>query len=148
MQRRQRAPHQWFVVVDEQSVGAARGLPLGSGVLVVSALGARERRRLRTLAALRKLTIATEGRNGAARVHNVTELRSALLARTPIILLSPVYPTRSHPGWKPIARMRAATLARLGGRRLIALGGMDAGRFARITRLGFQAWAGISAFRT
>jgi thiamine-phosphate pyrophosphorylase len=148
MQRRQRVPRQWFVVVDEQSVGAARRLPRGSGVLVVVALRAREMRRLRTLAALRKLMIATEGRHGAARVHNVTELRSALLARTPMILLSPLYPTRSHPDWKPIARMRAAALARLGGRRLIALGGMDARKLGRISALGFQAWAGISAFRT
>ena len=148
MQRRQSVPHQWFLVVDEQSVGAARRLPRGSGVLVVGAFRAREMRRLQTLAALRNLTIATEGRNSAARVHNVTELRPALLARTPMILLSPLYPTRSHPDWKPIARMRAAALARLGGRRLIALGGMDARKFARIRRLGFQGWAGISAFKT
>jgi thiamine-phosphate pyrophosphorylase len=44
--------------------------------------------------------------------------------------------------------MRAAALARLGGRSLLALGGMDARKFARIGRLGFRGWAGISAFRT
>jgi thiamine-phosphate pyrophosphorylase len=44
--------------------------------------------------------------------------------------------------------MRAAALARLAGRRLIALGGMDARKFARIENLGFRGWAGISAFRT
>jgi thiamine monophosphate synthase len=31
---------------------------------------------------------------------------------------------------------------------LIALGGMDARKYARIRNLGFQGWAGISAFRT
>jgi thiamine-phosphate pyrophosphorylase len=148
MQRRQRVPRQWFIVIDERSVEAAQRLPLGSGVVVVGALRARETRRLRTLAALRNLIIVTEGRKVAARVHDVTELRSALLARTPMVLLSPLYPTRSHPDWTPIARMRAAALARLGGGRLIALGGMDARKFARIRRLGFQGWAGISALRT
>jgi thiamine-phosphate pyrophosphorylase len=76
------------------------------------------------------------------------ELRRALLARTSLVLLSPLRPTQSHPEWKPIPRMRAAAMARLGRRSLVALGGMDARKFARIKRLGFQGWAGISAFRT
>jgi thiamine-phosphate pyrophosphorylase len=44
--------------------------------------------------------------------------------------------------------MRAAALARLAGRKLVALGGMDERRFRRVERLGFVGWAGISAFRT
>jgi thiamine-phosphate pyrophosphorylase len=44
--------------------------------------------------------------------------------------------------------MRAAALARLGGRNLLALGGMNARRFRRIERLGFYGWAAIDAFRT
>jgi thiamine monophosphate synthase len=44
--------------------------------------------------------------------------------------------------------MRAAALARLGRRNLFALGGMNARRFARVKELGFQGWAGITAFRT
>jgi hypothetical protein len=43
--------------------------------------------------------------------------------------------------------MRAAAFARLAQRRLIALGGMDAQRYAKIAPLGFIGWAGISAFR-
>lgn len=89
-----------------------------------------------------------EAGGAAVRVHNIRELRRALLARTPLILLSPIYPTRSHPDWAALQRMRAAALARLGGRRLIALGGMDERNFRRVERLGFQGWAGISAFRT
>jgi thiamine-phosphate pyrophosphorylase len=76
------------------------------------------------------------------------ELRRAMVRRAPIILLSPIFPTRSHPDWQPMPRMRAATLARLVDRRAIALGGMDARRYAKIARLGFIGWAGISAFRT
>jgi thiamine-phosphate pyrophosphorylase len=81
-------------------------------------------------------------------VHNISELRQALSRGTGLILLSPLYATRSHPDWKPLPRMRAAALVRLAGRELVALGGMDEQRFRRIRRLGFSSWAGISAFRT
>jgi len=81
-------------------------------------------------------------------VHGVEELRRALLRRVPLILLSPLFETQSHPAWKPLPTMRAAALARLAGRRVIALGGMDAQRHAHIASLGFVGWAGISAFRT
>jgi thiamine-phosphate pyrophosphorylase len=65
-----------------------------------------------------------------------------------MILLSPIYETRSHTDWKPLPRMQASALARLADRRLIALGGMNARRYARVAPLGFIGWAGISAFRT
>ena len=45
------------------------------------------------------------------------------------------------------ARGLAATLARLTGRNAVALGGMNAPRYAKIASLGFIGWAGISAFR-
>jgi thiamine-phosphate pyrophosphorylase len=92
--------------------------------------------------------MAEERTGHAKRVHNLSELRSAMLKRTPLVLLSPIYPTSTHPDWVPLPRMRAAALARLARRRLVALGGMDARRFRRVKNLGFQAWAGISGFRT
>lgn len=147
MRRRQTAPTQWLIVTGSADVEGVRRLAPGSGVLLLDALPQRDMQRLRQLVRLKGLVFAREGPE-AARVHNVRELRRALLARTPLILLSPIFPTRSHPGWKPIHPMRAAAMARLGGRKLLALGGMNARTFARITRMGFQAWAGISAFRT
>jgi thiamine-phosphate pyrophosphorylase len=141
-------PRQWLIVNRETPSDAVARLPRGSGVLVVELLPAKEMRRLRQVARQRGLSLVVEEGSSAVRVHNVRELRRALLPRTPLVLLSPIFPTSSHPNWKPIPRMRAATLARLGGRRLVALGGMDARKFAHIRRLGFQAWAGISAFRT
>jgi thiamine-phosphate pyrophosphorylase len=148
MRPRQTIPRQSMIVTDEMTVAAAKRVPRGSGLFVLGLLPAKESRRLRQTARRRGLTAISEGRRTAARVHNIRELRSALLARTPLVLLSPMFPTSSHPAWKPIPRMRAAALARLGGRRLIALGGMDARKYARIRNLGFQGWAGISAFRT
>ena len=149
-------PRQWLIAderLGDRLWSALRKLPRGSGVLVLChAIAQQERqelfRKLRRVAWGRKLTIVDEASGDAARVHDIGELRRALLARTPMILLSPLYRTNSHPDWPPLRRMRAAALARLAGRRLIALGGMDAKRFRRLERQGFQAWAGISAFRT
>jgi len=151
MSRRQTAPQQWLIVdrpPDKDSWKKLRRLAHRSGVLLLVQLNARERRRLRHLAILRDLTITNEERRRTARVHSPPELQQALLQRTPFILLSPVYPTGSHPGWKAIPRMRAAAYARLARRKLFALGGMNAWRYAKIAPLGFIGWAGISAFRT
>lgn len=151
MTRRQTMPRQWLIV--DQRMGdhlwkAARALPRGSGILLLHPFGPSEQRSLRRLAHLRELTVLTEVSGAAARVHNMRQLRQALLRRTPQILISPLYATRSHPEWKPLPLMRAATLARLTGRKAIALGGMNARRYATRARLGFIGWAGISAFRT
>ena len=146
MQRRQTSlPRAWFIVSrgGPQPAELLRRLPRGTGVLVVR--GA-ESARLRRLARSHRLTLVEESSAKAARVHDMRELRHALHRRTPVILLSPVFSTESHPEWRPIPRMRAAALARLGGRRLFALGGMNAKRFERVERLGFQGWAGISAW--
>jgi thiamine-phosphate pyrophosphorylase len=105
-------------------------------------------RRLRALAIGKSLAIVDAAKAGTVRVHDLRELRRALLARASLILLSPIHVTRSHPEWQALPLMRAATFARLGGRELFALGGMDERRFRRIQRLGFIGWAGIDAFRT
>jgi hypothetical protein len=148
MKRRQSMPVQWLVVVGRPDVRAIRALPMGSGVLLLEPPESADARRLRHLARLRQLTIISEGPGQAARVHNLHELRRALLRRMPLILLSPVFPTSSHPDWQPMPRMQAAALARLAGRRAVALGGVNHQRYAKIAPLGFIAWAGISAFRT
>ncbi|HLO21532.1 MAG TPA: thiamine phosphate synthase [Sphingomicrobium sp.] len=148
MRRRQTIPYQWLILARPSDWNLAERLPLGSGILLLTPLSISVVRGLRLLARERKLEIVIEGPRSARRVHNVRELRAAMLQRTPLILLSPLYPTTSHPDWQPLPRMRAAALARLGGRTLLALGGMDARRFARIRKLGFRGWAGITAFRT
>lgn len=147
MRRRQTSPRQWLIVrgaEDRDGLAAALRLPPGGGVLLLKQLPTRQMRRLRQ----RGLVVVREQPRAALRVHDVRELRRALLARTPLIFLSPLYPTASHPDWAPMPRMRAAALARLAGCNLLALGGMDARKFAQVRRLGFQGWAGISAFRT
>lgn len=151
MRARQTVPRQWLIIpdrVDARAVRQARTLAAGTGILLLQAPSGPHVRRLRQVALQRRLVLSAESRRRAVRVHNLCELRRALLARTPLVLLSPIYPTVSHPNWKPISRMRAAAFARLSGRQLIALGGMDTKRYAAVARLGFTGWAGISAFRT
>ncbi len=148
MRRRQTVPHQWLIVSDRVDYRVATRVRRGTGVRLLQPLGAKDMRNLRNIANRRGLVVVLEGPKAAARVHNSRELRTSLLQRTPVLLLSPLFATQSHPDWKPLARMRAAALARLARRKLIALGGMDARKFARIRNLGFEGWAGISAFRT
>ena len=155
MKRRQSSiPRQWLVAderLGDRLWSALRRLPRGSGVLILYLdLPDRERRRLiarlRRAAKARGLILADEAKGEAARVHHLGELRRAGLAGRPLILLSPMFSTRSHPDWQPLRRLRAASLIRLARAPVIALGGMDAGRFRRLERLGFHGWAGIDAW--
>ena len=148
---RQTIPTQWLIVnraPDAALWRAIRTVPRGTGILILCGLDSRDIRCFRHLAKLRGLAVVIETARTAERVHHVRELRRALLRRAPLILISPVFATSSHPDWAALPRMRAAALARLAHRRAIALGGMNQRRYAKIAPLGFIGWAGISAFRT
>jgi thiamine-phosphate pyrophosphorylase len=80
----------------------------------------------------------------SASVHNLRELRAAERGGVDLVFLSPVYPTGSHRGAKPLGPSRFALLARRAKVPVIALGGMNAERF-RASR-GAYGWAGIDAF--
>jgi len=151
MPRRQICPGQWLIV-DRQPADELRraisALPRGSGVLLLRRPDPHGQRWLWHAANRRSLVFLVEEQRTARRVHDQRELTRALLKRSGLILISPIWPTSSHPDWKPLPRMRAAALARLARRKAIALGGMNQERYAKIARLGFIGWAGISAFRT
>jgi thiamine-phosphate pyrophosphorylase len=150
MKGRQSEPRQWLIVnapPDPALWQALRRLPRDSGVLLLLPLPRADRLRLRQMASLRRLTVVVETPRAAARIHGLRELTGALLRRSPLVLISPLYPTATHPEWKPLRRMRAAALARLANRSAIALGVMKELRFRRVQRLGFIGWAGISEFR-
>ncbi len=73
--------------------------------------------------------------------HSLTEITRA--RRADALVLSPVFPTRSHPGGKVLGPLRFRLLAARARLPVIALGGMDA---RRASRLGTPAWAAIDAF--
>jgi thiamine-phosphate pyrophosphorylase len=61
-------------------------------------------------------------------------------------LISPVFPTRSHPGAPVLGAVRAGLMIRGERASLIALGGMTRERARRMAALGFDGWAAIDAF--
>lgn len=155
MKRRQtKVPSQWLIAderISDELLAAVRKLPRNSGVLFLyrdmpAAKRARLLALLRRIARRRGLVVADEVAGEAARVHNAREVRKAGLARVPLLFVSPIFPTRSHPDWAPLSKMRAAALLRLADVPVIALGGMTAGRFRRVERLGFHGWGGIGAW--
>lgn len=73
-------------------------------------------------------------------VHSLREIAAARRARADAVLLSPVFPTRSHPGAATLGTLRFRLLAARAGVPVIALGGMSL-RSAR--RLGWARWAAI-----
>lgn len=78
-----------------------------------------------------------------ATVHDAPEIAAANRAKVDGMFLSPVFPTRSHPGAAHLGAGRFRDLAALANSPVIALGGMDAERAAQ---LGWPRWAGIDAF--
>jgi len=74
-------------------------------------------------------------------VHSLREIGRAKQAAA--VLLSPAFPTRSHPGGKPLGPVRFRLLAARAKVPVIALGGMNT---RSVKRLGWPRWAGIDAF--
>ena len=79
-----------------------------------------------------------------ASAHNLREIHRAERRGADLVFLSPVFATRSHPGAATLGPRRFASLARRTPLPVIALGGMDAARFARLR--GAFGWAGIDAW--
>lgn len=171
-------PREWLMT-DERLGNllweAVRALPQGAGIVLRHySLGDEARlelgMKLAGLARQQELLLAVAGSRrlaeqiGAALVHNpdtpgpmpcsmaVHDEQEALLARpsgAALTFVAPVYPTRSHPGAAVLGPDRAAALARQGGCPAIALGGMDAKRFAELESAhpgAFHGFAGIDCW--
>lgn len=75
-----------------------------------------------------------------ATVHSLRELAAARRARADAVLISPVFPTRSHPGASTLGPLRFRLLAARAHVPAIALGGMTP---RRARAFGLQHWAAI-----
>ncbi|GGD60223.1 thiamine phosphate synthase [Erythrobacter arachoides] len=75
-----------------------------------------------------------------ATAHDMRELAQANRVGADAVMLSPVFPTRSHPGAAVLGPLRFRTMASRATMPVIALGGMTRGG-AR--RLGWPRWAAI-----
>ena len=78
--------------------------------------------------------------------HSRREAVAAVRHGTDLLFVSPVFATRSHPGATALGSLRAARIVAGLPVVTIALGGMDAGRYRRLQRLGFDGWAAIDAW--
>lgn len=167
-------PREWLMT--DERMGdrlwvAIAALPAGSGVLfrhyaapgreavaVRVAEICRERKLLLDVAA----DVALAAKLGAQLVHNPNsdpgnlpfsrsahsrdEATSACRSGASLIFLSPLFPTRSHPGAVPLSREIAREIVAACPMPVIALGGMDRRRFEEIGDDGFYGWAGIDAW--
>ena len=79
-----------------------------------------------------------------ATAHSLAEIGAAARARAAAILLSPVFPTRSHPSAAVLGPLRFLMLARRSPLPIIALGGMTKARARRLPVWGWAAIDGLS----
>lgn len=75
-----------------------------------------------------------------ATAHSLAEIADANHAGADAVLLSPAFPTRSHPGAAALGPVRFRLIAQFAQMPVIALGGMDP---QRADRLGWPCWAAI-----
>jgi thiamine-phosphate pyrophosphorylase len=81
-------------------------------------------------------------------VHNIVELRRAKSSGADMVLISPVYKTRSHADARPLGPMAFLRLARLAAPiPVIALGGMNAQKTRRYGGRIIHGWAAIDAHK-
>ncbi|MGB3795308.1 MAG: thiamine phosphate synthase [Alteraurantiacibacter sp.] len=83
-----------------------------------------------------QLTIAT--------AHDMREIAQANRINADAVMLSPVFPTRSHPGGKVLGPARFRVLARFAQMPVIALGGMNADNARQLNRGRWAAIDGLS----
>ncbi len=80
-----------------------------------------------------------------ATAHNLREIGRANRWGAQAVLISPVFPTRSHPGGPTLGRVRLLLHARRAQMPVIALGGMSVRRFSGLPVHGWAAIDGLVA---
>ncbi|WP_375194539.1 thiamine phosphate synthase [Sphingobium sp.] len=76
-------------------------------------------------------------------VHDAREMRLAAQAGADCIFLSPLFPTRSHPGGRWLGRARFAALAGQAQVPVMALGGVRREHRTTLKGIGASGWAAI-----
>jgi thiamine-phosphate pyrophosphorylase len=81
-------------------------------------------------------------------VHDGREARAARRAGVDAAFISPLHPTRSHPGAPALGRGAWLRLARLAGAKAVALGGMTPARMRALRRADAKdaGWAAIDSW--
>ena len=87
----------------------------------------------------------TPGLPVSLAVHSMAEAVEAAASGASLVFASPVFETRSHPGQPPLGPALAVQIAQASRVPAIALGGMNARKFAQLSDW-FHGWAGIDAW--
>lgn len=130
-------PERWQRFRALRHVARARGHTV---ILSDSAITAKEWGADGIYGSPRSLWPRRDGLLHLATAHDLAELGCANRLGADAVLLSPVFPTRSHPGGAVLGPTRFRLLAKHSRVPVIALGGMDQGR-AKV--LGCTRWAAI-----
>ncbi len=168
MRTRHPIPRQWLMTDERMGEAlwtALEAMPRGAGVVVrhhASAKRSALLARIERVARRRGLVVVgAGGLRASGGVHNARRSgrglvtrsahsrRAAIAARrsgADAVFVSPVWPTRSHPGARALGRARLGLMIRGLGIPVIALGGMDARRMRALWALGVYGWAGIDAW--
>ena len=164
-----RLPRRWLMTderLGDTLWAAIDALPRGSGIVFrhyATATKARQALfvRVRSCARRRGLVLVVAGppigrgtvqRHGRYRnaltapVHSRTEAIAAARAGAALLFVSPVYPTRSHPGAPALGPVRFGLMIRALKLPVVALGGMNERRWRALRSVGAYGWAGIDAW--
>jgi len=118
----------------------------GRGLWLAWAGSAREARALGADACYGPAALLTRGPalGRLVTAHALREIGMAERARADAVLLSPVFPTRSHPGGKVLGALRFRLLAARSRVPVLALGGMNARRARALRGFGWAAIDGLT----
>lgn len=164
-----RLPRRWLMTderLGDSLWSAIDALPRGSGIifrhyatpqsarlqLYAQVRRAARRKGLMLVVAGRPLGQGPIHRHGRLRgaltapVHSRIEAVAAARAGAALLFVSPVHPTRSHPGAPALGRVRLGMMIRGLKLPVIALGGMSERRWRALRALGVHGWAGIDAW--
>ena len=75
--------------------------------------------------------------------HDAREAMAARRGRADMVFVSPLFPTRSHPGAASLGRARFAALARQADGPVMALGGVKPLHQRMLRGIGAHGWAAI-----
>jgi thiamine-phosphate pyrophosphorylase len=171
MRARHPLPHLWLMTderMGESLWKALDRLPRGNGVVFRHyGLEPAERRalfaRVEKIARRRGLVLIRAGAERLGRgedgvhggrghglrtwpAHSRREVMAGVRAGADLLFVSPVFPTRSHPGARALGRARLGLMIRRLPVPVITLGGMNARRAASLQALGIYGWAAIDAW--
>lgn len=148
--------------IDDDLFAALRRLPPGSGIVFRHLRTPRAERdallrRVRRIAVARRLRLTVVDaprdipahggpRAVSAPAHTRREAIAGARAGAVYLFVSPINPTRTHPGARALGLRRAMPITR--GLRVstVALGGMSERRWRPVARYGFDGWAAIDAW--